>query len=278
MTIVEATSYEISFDRPWSEEVVDSDTLRIDRSYQRDVKTSLVNEIGQRFDLALAGFIVVSRRSDGTLYVIDGQQRVMGARKAGEKELLARVFAGLMIEEEAEMYDALNETKPLSAPEKFKGAHRAGRPDAVAIYNIVHSFGASIMGIDGYNMNSIAAISALRRVFSQGGEWGLTTTLSIIRRAFGEISRQTCPSSLVKSVYMTVSRHPGIDESRLARRLGETGLLALKQRAIAFATRNADASSYYVAILDAYNHKLREEKRLNPVFRRTSHLGPEDDA
>lgn len=259
---------EVCFDRPWTEEVVLVDQLRIDRTYQRDDKPDLVNRIGNGFDLTLARYIDVSRRKNDALYVIDGQQRTLGARKAGETEMLARVFEGLTLEEEAHLYDALNHTQPLNSHEKFKGAYGARRPDAIAIYNIVHSFDGSIMGIDGYSMQTIAAVSALQSVYQQGGDWGLTTTLSVIKEAFGEITRNTTPSGFLKAVHMAISRHSEeIDQPRLAKRISETGLLALKQRAVAFASRNADAGGYYIALLDAYNHKLTVRRRLTPIFR-----------
>lgn len=66
---------------------------------------------------------------------------------------------------------------------------------------------------------------------------------------------------------MTISRHEDVDRQRLAKRIGATGILALRQRASAFTSRAPDASGFYIAILDSYNHKLRESHRLSPVFR-----------
>jgi len=259
---------DLDFDRPWSEEVLPLSALRIDRKYQRDTKTTLVNTIGAAFDIALAGFIVVNRRNSGHYYIIDGQQRVAGARKAGEEEILARVFQGLDTKTEAQYYDKLNDTQPQLPHERFKAAFAAGDPLAHHIYEIVHSFGASVYGVDGKGDDAITAIAALRWVFNQGGDVGLSRTLAIIRRAFDEVSRSTTPAAFLKSVYYAVDRHEEIDDGRLARRIQETGLLVLKQRAMAFAARSADATGFYLALLDSYNHRLSEPKRLNPVFRR----------
>lgn len=265
----EMVEVEVDFDRPWSEEVLPLIALRIDRKYQRDVKNTLVNTIGAAFDLALAGYIVVSRRKSGALYVIDGQQRMMGARKAGETEILARVFDGLDLKTEAQYYDKLNDTQPQNTHERFKAAYVAGDPDVHAIYNIVHSFGAAIYGIDGKGDDTIAAIAALRSVFKQGNEWGLTSTLATIRLAFDEVSRTTTPSGFLKAIFYFIDRHDGIDQQRLAKRISETGIIVLKQRAIAFTTNAADATGYYIALVEAYNHRLSEQKKLNPVFKRT---------
>lgn len=269
-TVLDLETVEVEFDRPWSEEVLPLNALRIDRTYQRDVKTTLVNTIGAAWDLALAGYIVVSRRTSGRLYVIDGQQRTAGARKAGETEVLARVFDGLDIRTEAQYYDKLNDTQPQNTHERFKAAYAAGDPTVAAIYKIVHSFGASIMGVDGKGDDSIAAIAALTSVFKQGHEWGLTRTLNTIQMAFGEVSRTTTPSGFIKAVFYVIDRHEDIDDQRLARRINETGTTVLKQRAIAFTARSADATGYYMALLEAYNHRLSERKKLNPIFRRAA--------
>lgn len=258
---------EIEFFRPWSEEVLPLIALRIDRTYQRDTK-SIVNTIAAAYDMALAGYIVVSRRNDGGLWIIDGQQRAAGARKAGETEMLARVFEGLDVQTEAQYHDTLNNTQPQTTHERFKAAYVAGDPAVLSIYNIVHSFGASIYGVDGKGDDTLASIAALRWVFKQGHEWGLTKTLNTIRQAFDEVSRTTTSGGFLKAVFLVVDRHEGIDDARLAKRIRETGILALKQRAIAFTSNAADATGYYLALLDAYNHRLGEQKKLNPVFRR----------
>lgn len=264
---------DIEFERPWSEEVLPLDALRIDRHYQRDPKTTLINTIAAAFDIALAGFIVVNRRNSGHLYVIDGQQRVQGARKAGEQEVLARVFEGLDRKTEAQYYDKLNDTEPQLPHERFKAAFAAGDPQTHHIHQIVHSFGATIYGVDGKNEDSIKAIAGLQWIFRQGDEVGLARTLSIIRRAFDEVSRTTTPVAFLKSVYFAVDRHEEIDEGRLAQRIQETGLVALKQRATAYAQQTPNATGYYMALLDTYNHRLNERKRLNPVFRRVMREG-----
>jgi ribosomal protein L29 len=268
------TVSDVEFNRPWSEEVLPLDALRIDRHYQRETKTTLVNTIAAAYDLALAGFIVVNRRKNGHLYVIDGQQRKAGAEKAGEQEILARVFEELDTKTEAQYYDKLNDTKPQLTHERFKAAYAAGDPQTHRIYQIVHSFGATIYGVDGKGEDAITAIAALRWIYSQGGERGLSRTLSIIRRAFEEIHRETTPAAFLKSVFYAIDRHEEIDDGRLAHRIQETGMIALKQQAMAFATRSADATGYYVALLDTYNHRLSERKRLSPIFRRKM---PEDE-
>ncbi len=268
--VVEHPSFgtEVEFDRPWVEEVLPLHDLRIDRRYQRDLQTAEINKIAAAYDLALAGYIVVSRRLNGYLYVIDGQQRVAGARNAGEEEILARVFDDLDIRTEAQYFDLLNNTQPQTAHGRFKAAYAAGDPDVHNIYNIVHSFGASIYDLDGKGAEAIQAVAALRWIFGQGHVHGLTNTLAIIRRAFDEVSRTTTQTGFLKAVYYALDRHDAIDQARLAKRIQDTGMIGLKQRAIAFTARSADATGYYWALLDAYNHKLGEQKRLNPVFKR----------
>lgn len=267
-TVLEDRQLGLEFDRPWSEEVVSVDSLRVDHTYQRDPKVSLINSIAAAYDLALAGYIVVNRRASGALYVIDGQQRYLGAKKAGEPEVLARVFNGLDRKTEAQYYDRLNDTKPQQVHERFKAALVAGDPATTRIYAIVHSFGSSVYGVDGTGDDAIAAVGTLRWIYDQGGELGLSRTLSVIRRAFDDLTRATTNMGFLKSVFYVVDRHERIDDGRLARRIQATGLIALKQRALGITARSADATGYYIAVLDTYNYKLPASKRETPVFRR----------
>jgi hypothetical protein len=269
MTVTEPeTTLDIEFERPWGEEVLPLDALRVDRRYQRDAKTTLINTIAAAYDIALAGFIVVNRRNSGHLYVIDGQQRMAGARKAGESEILARVFEGLDTKTEAQYYDKLNDTQPQTPHERFKAAYAAGDPNAHHIYTIVHSFGATIYGVDGKSEAALKAVSTLNWIYSQGGDVGLSRTLSIIRRAFDDVSRNTTQASFLKAVYFVIDRHEEIDDGRLASRIQQTGFVALRQSAMAYASHAADTTGFYIALLGAYNHKLSERKKLNPLFRR----------
>lgn len=168
MTTVTALLRSVGFE----EQVIQVDNgLVVDLSYQRGPQESFLREkVAEGFDLARAGFIVVNERSSGVKAIVDGGQRHQIASRCGEKEMLARVSRGLTIEQEADLHHALNnEIKGQTKPDKFKSAYRAGHPGARAIYDIVHSFGQRIYGVDGKSNDTLNAIGALEEVYALGG-------------------------------------------------------------------------------------------------------------
>jgi hypothetical protein len=101
-------------------EVLPVDQLNIDPDYQRDVRHDLVNKIGREYDLVKAGPILVNERSDKTLWVVDGQHRLLGAIQFGEQEVFANVTHGLTQEQEAALRLARNDRRSDSIYEKFR--------------------------------------------------------------------------------------------------------------------------------------------------------------
>jgi len=105
------------------------DALEFDLSYQRD-QTSEVNvlAIARAFRWDAFGVIVVMRRSDGRLFVVDGQHRVMAARRhGGITRVPAIVFESQGRDHEAAAFVALNTArKSVPALVKFKARALAG--------------------------------------------------------------------------------------------------------------------------------------------------------
>ncbi|HSV08554.1 MAG TPA: DUF6551 family protein [Candidatus Binatus sp.] len=264
-------------EKSWDEEVIACAECRVDETYQRRRVNSLVQEIGLHYNLVLAGYIVVNRRADGWLYIIDGQQRWLGAKKAAEPEMLARVFEGLTVDEEAEMYTALNNTKPLSALDKFKGDVAAGKPDAVTIHDIVVSFGAGIRGTDGFGRNNLNGIGALKEIHERGGEHDLKAVLTFIKVTLGEISKDTAPGAFLTATHWVLSRHREINVNRLSTRIRRAGLIAVTQAAMAIGHRSVTPTSYYIALLGEYNHGLPKANKIDPILRPQDFTKGEDD-
>ena len=99
------------------------DQLQIDHSYQRnEVSEKNTIRIARDFRWAAFGTLVVMERADGTLLVVDGQQRLLGAKRRGDiSEVPCIVFSSDGPQHEAKAYLALNTNRlAVSAVEKFK--------------------------------------------------------------------------------------------------------------------------------------------------------------
>lgn len=128
---------------PPSLEWLGLDRLAVDPSYQRATDTPQSRKIIARmvkgWDWALCQPLVVSRRNDGSLWILDGQHRHAGARQRGDiPHLPCVVLGGIDHAEEAHTFVALNEQRQrLSQADIFFGMLAAGNADAKAVQDMI---------------------------------------------------------------------------------------------------------------------------------------------
>ena len=102
--------------------------LNVDCSYQRSIDSpssrALIKRIAGEWDWSLFQLLVVSRRPDGELYVVDGQHRLEAARMRGDlHDLPCSVYDFRLVSHEADAFVALNQQrKPLTRLDLFKGS------------------------------------------------------------------------------------------------------------------------------------------------------------
>lgn len=124
--------------------------LSIDPAYQRSIDSgesqALIRRIAQHWNWDLCQPLVVSRREDGSLYVIDGQHRLAAARLRGDiAQLPAVVVQYSGAADEAASFVELNrQRRPLTRIDMFKAAVAAGDAEACAILAAIEQAGLSV--------------------------------------------------------------------------------------------------------------------------------------
>jgi hypothetical protein len=124
--------------------------LSIDGAYQRSTENAtsqrLIVSIAAKFDWRLCAPLVVSRRSDDTLTIIDGQHRWMAAcRRDDIPQLPCCVFRYESIQEEARMFIIANRArKPMNRLDDYFAALAAADEDALEIQQLVTDAGLQI--------------------------------------------------------------------------------------------------------------------------------------
>lgn len=124
--------------------------LEIDADYQRSLDTSssqsLIRKIAQFWNWDLCQPLVVSRRDDGRLFVIDGQHRLAAARLRGDiAQLPAVVVQYASAADEAASFVNLNQLrKPLNRLDLFKAALVSEDSEATAIAAAIADAGLTI--------------------------------------------------------------------------------------------------------------------------------------
>jgi hypothetical protein len=106
---------------------IDPKTLNISKTYQRKIKPKLVKKIKDSFCAAAFGVTTVGRRSNGGLWVVDGQQRTTAGLDMGLLTIPAVIFESSGAAHEASVFLYMNRNRlRVNADEIFKAAHKEG--------------------------------------------------------------------------------------------------------------------------------------------------------
>lgn len=251
-------------------EVLRIDDLKVDHSYQRDLDVNLVQKIARDYDIAAAGPLVVARRSDESLFIVNGQHRAAGAKTAGEEEVIAQVIdlTNVPVDEarriEAELRLKGNMRRGDKIQERFRAQLAAGYKESLAIVEIAASFDTRINPWPDprHGINAVSTIEALYRK-DRGGH--LVRVLEFIREAFGNVDGPYATSALLSGVSWLLERHDNeIERKRMVERLGVEGLDSLMRQARSHKAAMGGSlwMNVYRAMVAVYNERLPEAKRL----------------
>jgi hypothetical protein len=231
---------------------------------QRELKSQKVDAILANFDLDVFGLPVVSHRR-GVYYVLDGQHRVEAMKqwlgKAWEDQRIeCRVYEGLSEADEADKFDRLNDTMPVSGFDKFRIRVNANRETEVKIKKTVEAEGLRISRDE--VPGAIQAVGTLRRVFVRAGDKALGKTLRIIRDSFGDAGFE---APVIDGIAHMVQRYDGlIDEKVAVGQLSTThgGVKGLLNRAATLHKQTGGIKAHCVAAaaVDIINTKRGRKK------------------
>ena len=203
-------------------------TLNVDPVYQREVKSKHKQIVADFNPLAL-GTPLVGQRSDGTMWVVDGYQRVTALRKLDKKFVRCEVFASSGQQAEAIIFVIVNKGRArLTSAEDFRGMLAGHDPLAWAIKEAVEAEGFVL------KLSSKSGRGASREVLSRqlscintvlkvanstGGIDALRFALSIIKESW-PADPNGPHIMIVGSMGLFYNRHGGmVDRDRLIPRL-----------------------------------------------------------
>lgn len=242
-------------------------TLAIDSRYQRSVVQARINKLVAEWNIADVGILTVSIR-DGKFWIIDGQHRYLAALKKGfgETKVPCHVYRNLTVEQEAELFDRLNDQRAPTPYDRFKAGLVYGDRVAVGVDRVVRSHGFRVANHSG--KGRIACVSALTTLYKRDPVV-LDQVLEVISGAWAETTEAT-ESSIVSGLGKVVSRYNGeLDKSALVKKLSKTGSPAQllgNAKSMRALTGNSSSISDTVAqmVVEIYN-KGRRTKVLDPL-------------
>ena len=209
----------------YSHSIVSLDQLELPE-YQRGREERQIAKIAENWNPGKAGVIIVARRKDGRLVILDGSHRTAGAIRAGIKELPALIYEGLSLEEEAAMFLGLNDSRKVHAVDKFKAAVIAKDEMAREINDALTAHGWRV----GWSSDPgvLAAVTALQQVYKgiglPGHEAGaplVDRTLNFITKTWGH-DRDAAQGYMLRAIAAILVRYEGqIDAAALSNRLSK---------------------------------------------------------
>jgi hypothetical protein len=245
--------------------------LRIDPEAQRRLDPNWVKAHVSKFDPDQLGYIVVNKRADGKLYVIDGQHRVELLRAVGwgDQSIQCECFDGQTQANEAALFLRRNDRKSVRTFDKFRVSVTSGDDMHTDIDRIVRHQGLTVSDqcLEGH----VVAVAALQRVYSgagigsaKEGPAALARTLKTIQRAWGK-GASGFQGHLISGLGMVQLRYNGkLDQEALAEKLapfpgGAPGLLG-KAKAIQDMRGRPLHHCVASVIVDTYNKGRRVGK------------------
>lgn len=159
--------------------------LKVDTAYQRGLKAHF-KRIAAEFDPDAAGVLHVGRRGDGSMWIIDGQQRREAMMKLGIK-----VWKAIVIESHGQQYEAnvfrlLNapsSRKGLSPQDLFKACLVAKDPIAEAANRACEAAGVKIVLSSRRGVSTWPEFASVGMLYRMTARWGE----DVVYRAFNLI-------------------------------------------------------------------------------------------
>lgn len=147
-------------DSPGELRFVHKKKLQVDHSYQRTANENKLIQIARNWSWIACGAIVVADR-EGVLYVIDGQHRVLSARKRHDiTDLPCIVFRTAEAKQEAKGFLAAQlQRKAITAVEKFRALVSVEDPAALIVNDLLMNAGKAAG--DGKTPASVRCIGVL---------------------------------------------------------------------------------------------------------------------
>lgn len=208
---------------------LDTEPLNVDPSYQRDIKPRHKNIVAE-FNEEAFGIPLIGERDDGSLYIVDGLQRITAKKILGHKELRAEVFHSDGPEHEAGVFKLVNMNRTkLSAGEEFRCLLTCHDEAAWEIQNAAESCGFKIVlgksgkgDSDEMKAKQLTCVNTLRQIQRDYSTDQLIFALQTIAQCW-PADRLGTNSKVILGLAVWHNRYDGIvDNDRLVNRLSTT--------------------------------------------------------
>lgn len=237
--------------------------LLVDMSYQRSLDQRKVEQIRKNWDPVAADPIVLSLRSYKKAAIVNGQHEMHAALLEGEECLLAEVFTGLTVSQEADLRLKKNNSRPDTALEKFYARIKAEEPTGGVATNIVavlEEFGTKINRAPN-KASGINCVGTVERIYERRNGTILKRTLLLLKSAYGVLAGPVVSSPLLEGAAWFLAAHENEYKwKKLVDQIQKDGPDGIYDRARGFkrAMGGSDWLNHYRAMVEIYNRAVRK--------------------
>lgn len=202
--------------------------LNLDDSYQRSTDNgasrALITKIANNWDWRMCLPLVVSKRDDGSLWVIDGQHRLAAAKLRGDIPFLPCCVAVYgSVADEAAMFVAMNRTrKAMNRLDDFHAAIASGDAEAIEIAGLITDAGFTVSrktGSQSWVPGEVAFTSAIAKVLRKHGAKVCADALRTMQEAFPDEVLNAGASMFTALTKLAINPPEGFVPDRLFRAL-----------------------------------------------------------
>jgi hypothetical protein len=209
--------------------------------YARPLSHGRLTRLRRDWDPMAVGTMVVSRRSDNTLWIIDGNHRRYIAYERGIPQLPAMVFSNLERAREADLYTKLGTVLGQTPYTRFLSKLVAGDESALEVQRIVEAHDLRIAMQ--YGDGILQAVARLEWIFARSGSEALDWVLGLLIEAWGG-HRDALAESFLEGMFQFWLRYADINRTQLAQLLSGAGIPAINDRVDAIIRRIALNTSH----------------------------------
>lgn len=243
-----------------------ADRLTVDPAYQRPLSLNAVRVIVDNFDPDALGALIVSARADGSMVLLDGQQRHAALMQMGwgDQQVPCLVHTGLTVVQEAVVFTRLNVDRSRPHPvDIFTARVVAQEEDALAVQAVLDACGVRV--IVGARPTSTQAIGAVETIHRIGGAPLLTWTLRASIEAWaGEQGSIT--AGVLQGLALFHLTYPTTARGALVAKMRRQTARELESRVRQLRALDGGnvASAMARVLVGVYNFRRPEDERLDP--------------
>jgi hypothetical protein len=195
--------------------------LKTDPQAQRTLNEKRAQGIADELLLEAVGSIVVSERTTGERFIVDGMHRTRALQLKGIPTVRAEVHKGLSLQEEATLFLIKNrESKGPSAIDEYQIGLTAGLPLFVDTEKVLQAHG---LAMGSTSTNTVGAVAGVLRVTDTYGPVILDRALQVAEDGWGR-ARETWDGMLLGGIGQFLGKHGDVvSDKELATKIAKKG-------------------------------------------------------